>query len=101
MPLRKDVSFRSGNKRGMWKIGDNKTIDEKRIMIIPMIFIPNPTLIKSIIFTLPLENIIALGGVAKNEARDSRKLLYKTRLPIGNIKERETAIQDDKIRRAA
>jgi hypothetical protein len=34
-------------------------------MTIPKIFIPNPTLIKSIILTLPLENIIALGGVAR------------------------------------
>ncbi len=47
-------------------MGDNQTIDPKRITTIPISFTGNPTLIKSIILTLPLENIIALGGVAKN-----------------------------------
>ena len=65
--LNNDVSFRFGTNDWMWKIGGNKIVDEKRIMMIPITFIPNPTLIKSIILTLPLENIIALGGVAKNE----------------------------------
>jgi hypothetical protein len=49
----------------MPKTGDNKNIDARRIMPMPIIFIPNPTLIKSMILTLPLENIIALGGVAR------------------------------------
>jgi len=48
-------------------MGDNQIIDAKSIMTIPIIFIPNPTLIKSIILTLPLSNIIALGGVATNK----------------------------------
>jgi len=52
----------------MPKTGDNKTIDARRIMAMPIIFIPNPTLIKSMILTLPLENIIALGGVARNKS---------------------------------
>jgi hypothetical protein len=48
-------------------VGDNKNIDEKRIITIPIIFMTNPALIMSIILTLPLENIIALGGVARNK----------------------------------
>jgi len=46
-------------------MGGNTIIEKKRIIIIPKSFIMNPTLTKSIILTLPLENIIALGGVAK------------------------------------
>ncbi len=36
-------------------------------MAIPTILIMNPALIMSIILTLPVENIIALGGVARNK----------------------------------
>ena len=49
----------------MWKIGDSKTSDARKITIIPIIFIPNPALIKSLVLILPFTNIIALGGVAK------------------------------------
>jgi hypothetical protein len=42
-------------------------MDAKRITSIPNIFIPIPALTKSRILTLPLENIIALGGVARNK----------------------------------
>lgn len=48
----------------MRKIGDKNVVDAKRITIIPSSFMPSPTLTKSIILTLPLENIIAFGGVA-------------------------------------
>jgi hypothetical protein len=48
-------------------MGVNQIIDAKRITTVPIIFIPIPALIKSIILTLPLENIIALGGVARNK----------------------------------
>lgn len=48
----------------MRNIGDKKFVDAKRIIAIPSSFIPNPTLIKSIILTLPFENIIAFDGVA-------------------------------------
>jgi hypothetical protein len=48
----------------MWKIGESRTSDTKKITKIPIIFIPNPALIKSIVFICPFTNIIALGGVA-------------------------------------
>jgi hypothetical protein len=60
-----DVLFRTAVNWWIPKTGDNKTIDARRIMPMPIIFIPNPTLIKSMILTFPLENIIALGGVAR------------------------------------
>jgi hypothetical protein len=36
----------------------------KKITIIPITFIPKPAFNKSLIFILPVTNIIALGGVA-------------------------------------
>ncbi len=68
----------------MPKTGDNKTIDARRIMAMPIIFIPNPTLIKSMILTFPLENIIALGGVARNKSYF--RVHMETRLTNGQHK---------------
>jgi hypothetical protein len=46
-------------------MGDNIVIEARRMTAIPINFTTKPTLIISMILTLPLENIIALGGVAK------------------------------------
>jgi len=48
----------------MWKTGDSKTSDAKKITIIPIIFITKPALSKSLVLIFPFTNIIALGGVA-------------------------------------
>jgi len=46
-------------------MGDNIVIEARRMTAIPINFTTKPTLTISMILTLPLENIIALGGVAK------------------------------------
>jgi len=46
-------------------MGDNIVIEARRMTPIPINLITKPTLTISMILTLPLENIIALGGVAK------------------------------------
>ena len=38
--------------------------DAKKITTTPISFIPRPAFIRSLVFMLPLTNIIALGGVA-------------------------------------
>lgn len=48
----------------MRKTAGSKTSDAKKITRIPIIFAPIPALSKSLVFILPLTNIIALGGVA-------------------------------------
>jgi hypothetical protein len=50
----------------MWKTGDNKISDAKKITIIPITFITKPALSKSLLLIFPFTNIIALGGVATN-----------------------------------
>lgn len=89
------------DKSWIRKTGVINVIDATKIITIPINFIPNPTLIKSIILTLPLANIIALGGVAEKTEIVFELICKKNNIPIGNINERETPIHDGNIRRAA
>ena len=100
--LNREVSLTKDDNSWIRKIGVINVIDAIRMITIPINFIPNPTLIKSIILTFPLANIIALGGVAKN-TEIVFELLWKknNNIPIGNINERDTLIHDGNIRRAA
>ncbi len=61
-----NVLFEAPLIPSMWKTGDNKISDAKKITIIPIIFITKPALSKSLLLIFPFTNIIALGGVATN-----------------------------------
>ena len=58
-----------------------------------------PAFNKSFVFIFPLTNIIALGGVAIN-TRANRIWFIGQDLPIGSMKDNETAMHEGKISRA-